>query len=42
MAENMHNKLKDENVDNNLIGQGYEHKAYLQRQHSTECMAFYD
>jgi Ca-activated chloride channel family protein len=41
MAENMHNKLKDENVNRDLIGQGYEHKAYLQRQHSRECLVFY-
>jgi Ca-activated chloride channel family protein len=42
MAENMHNKLKDDNVDKNLVWQGYEHQCYLKRQNSCEFMALYD
>jgi Ca-activated chloride channel family protein len=42
MAENMHNKLKDESIENNIIRQGYGHKAYLERQLSCENLAFYD
>jgi Ca-activated chloride channel family protein len=42
LAENMKKKLEDENVDADLVYQGYGHKAYLQRQASCECLAFYD
>jgi Ca-activated chloride channel family protein len=42
LAENMHNKLKDENVHDDIIYQGYGHKAYMERQCSYENLNFYD
>lgn len=42
MAENMHNKLKDETVHNDIIRQGCGHKAYMERQYSCENLAMYD
>ncbi|UJR22754.1 hypothetical protein I4U23_025786 [Adineta vaga] len=42
LAENMQNKLKDENVHDHIVYQGYAHQGYLKRQCSEECMAFYD
>ncbi|CAF0833498.1 unnamed protein product [Adineta ricciae] len=42
LAENMQNKLNDENVGNDLVWQGYSHQGYLKRQCSEECMAMYD
>jgi Ca-activated chloride channel family protein len=42
MAENMHNKLKDESVHDTIIQQGCGHKAYLERQYSCENLAMYD
>ncbi|CAF1109871.1 unnamed protein product [Adineta steineri] len=42
LAENMSNKLQDEDVDDNLAYQGYAHQSYLKRQCSVECLALYD
>jgi Ca-activated chloride channel family protein len=42
MAENMHNKLKNENIHNDIIHQGCSHKAYMERQLSCEYMEMYD
>ena len=42
IAENMHNKLKDENVDREIIYQGYQHQSYLKRQASCEYLDHYD
>ena len=42
LAENMHNKLKDRNVHDDIIYQGSGHKAYMVRQCSYECLNFYD
>jgi Ca-activated chloride channel family protein len=41
LAENMHDKLKDETVDRNLVYQGYQHKAYLEEDCDCGEMAFY-
>lgn len=44
VAENMSNKLKADNVDTNLLCQGYQHQNYLKRQNSCSYMednAFY-
>ncbi len=41
MAENMHNKLKDRSVNDQIIHQGCWHKAHMQRQNSCEEMEFY-
>ena len=42
IAENMHNKLKDESVDRKIIYQGYRLQSYLKRQASCEYMDHYD
>ncbi|CAF3162048.1 unnamed protein product [Rotaria sp. Silwood2] len=42
MAENMHNKLQEENVDEELIYHGCHHQSYLKRQASCEYMDHYD
>lgn len=42
MAENMHNKLKDKDVNDEIIRQGCSHKAYMQRQNSCSEMEMYD
>ncbi|CAF3118678.1 unnamed protein product [Rotaria socialis] len=42
MAENMHNKLKDESIDRELIYHGCHHQSYLKRQASCEYMNHYD
>lgn len=42
MAENMHNKLKDETIDRELIYHGCQHQSYLKRQASCEYMEHYD
>ena len=38
VAENMSNKLKADNVDTNLLCQGYQHQNYLKRQNSCSYM----
>lgn len=42
MAENLHNKLKDESIDRELIYQGCHHQSYLKRQASCEYLDHYD
>ena len=42
LAEKMYTKLKDQTVQDEIIYQGYGHKAYMERQLSCECLNFYD
>ncbi|CAF1588646.1 unnamed protein product [Rotaria magnacalcarata] len=42
MAENMHNKLQEEDMDEELVSHGCHHQSYLKRQLSCEYMEHYD
>jgi Ca-activated chloride channel family protein len=42
MAENMQNKITDENVQDDIVCQGYTHQNYLKRRRSVEYLACYD
>ncbi|CAF3090129.1 unnamed protein product [Rotaria sp. Silwood2] len=42
LAENMHNKLKDETIDKELVCRGYEHQAYLLEEDDDQGFALFD
>ncbi|CAF2671354.1 unnamed protein product [Rotaria sp. Silwood2] len=42
LAENMHNKLKDETVDKKLVSRGYEHQAYLLEEDDDQGFGLFD